>query len=536
MAPILRWRWLLPALAGVSLAILVSALRGSHGRAAVVPLSISIQANHFVDGAGQTIRLVGVNRVGTEYACQQGFAYSNGDIGAADAAAIAAWHADAVRIPLNEDCWLGINGQPSFGNVKGYRQAIEHYVTDLNADGLYAILDLHWTAPGSTVADGQRPMPDGHSAAFWRSVASTFKSNPAVVFDVFNEPYSPRADGFAGYPVTWACWKAGGCVLPDARDGVTPVPGQTYTAVGMQAMVDSIRGAGAHQPILLGGLSYANDLRGWLAHEPSDPDGRLAASFHTYPGQLCATQSCWDSTISPVVARVPVVTGEFDESVCNGGSFDVAYMNWADAHGVGYLAWGWWVLTPQQISDAGCRAYYLISDTAGTPAPPNGVNLHDHLAALAAGGVTTTSTTGTTAPTTPRKPTRPPEAGPRLLSFAARLHRNRRVVSFVLRASETCSVTLSAKTTYRYAGTTATARSTRVRRARVALGSVRFRLSAKKRKTITLTLSRAGRRLLARHTRVGSQIAIAMINSAGRRHVARRRTRLHVPNRAHKRR
>ena len=36
-------------------------------------------------------------------------------------------------------------------------------------------------------------------------------------------------------------------------------------------------------------------------------------------------------------------------------------------HGVGYLAWGWWVLSPQEIADAGCSAYYLITDAAGTP-------------------------------------------------------------------------------------------------------------------------------------------------------------------------
>lgn len=57
---------------------------------------------------------------------------------------------------------------------------------------IYGILDLHWTAPGSQVAFEQQPMPDqDHSPAFWSSVASTFKSKPAVVFDLFNEPYDP---------------------------------------------------------------------------------------------------------------------------------------------------------------------------------------------------------------------------------------------------------------------------------------------------------------------------------------------------------
>ena len=110
---------------------------------------------------------------------------------------MAAWHADAVRVPLNEDCWLGINGQPSVSgqSATAYRTAIEAWVSSLDADGIYAVLDLHWSAPGTNVADGQRPMPDDHSVAFWQSVASTFASDHAVVFDAFNEPYSPLTDG-----------------------------------------------------------------------------------------------------------------------------------------------------------------------------------------------------------------------------------------------------------------------------------------------------------------------------------------------------
>ena len=62
---------------------------------------------------GQTIRLLGVNHPSSEYACVDGYGYNDGHMEAADAAAIASWNANAVRIPINEDCWLGINGQPN---------------------------------------------------------------------------------------------------------------------------------------------------------------------------------------------------------------------------------------------------------------------------------------------------------------------------------------------------------------------------------------------------------------------------------------
>jgi endoglucanase len=178
----LRWMLLAVALAGGALLALTTG--GSTGRAAAVPLSIAVQGNHFVNGAGQTVRLLGANHPSFEYACEYGYAYNDGHMDATDAAALAAWKATAVRVPLNEDCWLGINGRPSNSqapqpplSTAGYRQAVQDYVAAATAAGLYVILDLHWSAPGANPADGQRPMPDDHSTAFWTSVATTFAAN-----------------------------------------------------------------------------------------------------------------------------------------------------------------------------------------------------------------------------------------------------------------------------------------------------------------------------------------------------------------------
>src|SRR2546423_1952263 len=104
---VFRLRWLLPVVAGFVCAFLVSVL--GQARGATPPPSISIQGNHFVNGSGETVRLLGVNHPSFGYACEYGYAYNDGNVNAADAAAIAAWHATAVRVPLNEDCWSGIN-------------------------------------------------------------------------------------------------------------------------------------------------------------------------------------------------------------------------------------------------------------------------------------------------------------------------------------------------------------------------------------------------------------------------------------------
>jgi hypothetical protein len=145
----------------------------------------------------------------------------------------------------------------------------------------------------------------------------------------------------------------------------------------MQQLIDAVRGAGATQPVLLGGLRWANDLSGWLSHRPGDPAGQTAASFHLYNVNQCVTSACWDSQVAPVATVVPVVTGELGENDCAHGFID-GFLPWADAHGVSYLGWAW-------NSDFNCSSGPgLVSDDAGTPTG-YGVGLRDHLAATAGG-------------------------------------------------------------------------------------------------------------------------------------------------------
>jgi endoglucanase len=546
-----RLGWLVTAILGIAFAIVVSLFGQAPGKAANVPLSISISGNHFVNGVGQTIRLLGVDHASFEYACVDGFGYNDGHMDDADAAAIASWHANAVRVPLNEDCWLGINGQPNNSEdpgesltASGYQQAVEAYVNALNAHGIYAILDLHWTAPGNQVAEEQQPMPDNdHSPAFWQSVASTFKNNPAVVFDVFNEPYDPTdprsgSDQDPQDQVTWNCWDTGTENGPDGgapcdtsaydANGVKTVP---YRVAGLQPLVSTIRAAGATQPVLTGGLDYANDLSQWATHAPDDPLNQEAASFHNYQGKSCDNVTCWNSTIAAVAANVPVVTGEFDEDDFQNAScenktpstFDADYMNWADQHGVSYLAWGWEVLSAQEISDQGCSAFYLTSDPSGTPAAPNGSAVHGHLAALAAGsssGTTTTPTTPTT--TTPggggsgRHPVK-------LGAFKAVVRPGGSAVGFVLRAAQSCSGTLTGQTVSTFAVPAA-----KQRRRRVSLGTVHFKLSAGRSKTVVLRLSKQSHKLLVSERSLKVQISVTL-GSGATRSVTRRNVTLKMP-------
>ncbi len=109
-----------------------------------------------------------------------------------------------------------------------YQRAVIDYVNELTANGMYAIVDLHWTAPGTAPATSLRSMPDeDHSSLFWKSVATAFADNPNVLFDIFNEPFG----------VGWDCWRDG-CVYPGGPDT------GPWQAVGMQALVNTIRATG----------------------------------------------------------------------------------------------------------------------------------------------------------------------------------------------------------------------------------------------------------------------------------------------------
>ena len=120
-----------------------------------------------------------------------------------------AWKANAVRVPLNEDCWLNINGiDPRYAG-QNYIDNIVSYVNMFTNEGFAVILDLHWSAPGSQKADGQQPMPDhDHSYTFWQSVARTFSGNDKVIFELFNEPFPDNNNWNS--PEAWRCWRDGG--------------------------------------------------------------------------------------------------------------------------------------------------------------------------------------------------------------------------------------------------------------------------------------------------------------------------------------
>jgi hypothetical protein len=342
-----------------------------------------VVGNKLIDSRSNTIFVPhGANWPSFEYACSEDWGYSQDGNTDAAAAAMQSWHINTVRIPLNSNCWLGLDSN-DYGTAAGYQAAVAAWVNILNAHGIVVILDLHWSAPSGQHALGQWPMADSNSIPFWTSVATAYASNPSVMFDAFNEPYSIWNDATNSYSfqLTWDCWENGGCQAPLVTPDQVPVTGSgagTYTVVGMSALVAAIRAGHAAQPIMLGGLDYSNNLSGWLAHKPND--SQLVASWHNYQGQSpCGdTTSCWNSEVASVAAQVPVVAGEFGETD-GSATFMNTFMTWADANGIGYLPWAWW--DADGVS-GDAALYALYAGPTFTPNAPAGTAYKAHLAAL----------------------------------------------------------------------------------------------------------------------------------------------------------
>jgi endoglucanase len=250
-----------------------------------------------------------------------------------------------------------------------YAASVDAAISKANARGMYAILDLHWSdVQGRAPCDagcfsGQQPMPDADSIVAWQRIAQRYANLPGVVFDLYNEPHD----------VAWPCWRDGGCTV------VSSTPGVTYTAVGMQQLFDAVRGLGAGNLVLVGGLDWAYDLSGvgaGFALTGSD----IAYDTHVYT-QWHSTRADWDAHFGALAASRAVVATEFGSTDCSTAAptrlldyFEApagrksARMSWA--------IWSW--------NDPGsCSQPSVIADWSGTPLPGQGQLIHDRLATIA---------------------------------------------------------------------------------------------------------------------------------------------------------
>jgi aryl-phospho-beta-D-glucosidase BglC (GH1 family) len=375
-------------------------------------MSLKIQSGHFLDASGNVVQLRGVNVSGLESVPLQGWSPGNpwgSQTGTAtpDWNLIKTWGVNAVRLPLNQASWLGYQCLKTASAATttnpdpgaNYQATVLQSVADANAAGLYVILDLHWTGPdynGTPICPtAQQPMADSdHSPAFWTSLATAFKSNPAVIFELFNEPFlgeSARGDKTAaGSDIAYGTGIETAFLLSGTVN-------YTWTITGMQQMLDAVRATGAKNPVLVGSDSWSQQLVDFLAYPVTDSAGQLGAAWHPYPitmsGSSTPQARCvglpacsalqLQAAKDIITAGYPVVITEFGDAISSSSTpntnspWSQILLPWADTNGVSYLGWTWdtW---------SGFTSNVLIIDAAGDPTNGYGAYVKQHLQCRAA--------------------------------------------------------------------------------------------------------------------------------------------------------
>jgi endoglucanase len=387
--------------AGLALAPILAIPIGtaSVSNAADTPaLSVRVRGNQLIDANGNILQLRGVDVSGLEFSHVNGQPQPDGWGGQKpNLSAIAAWKANALRVPLNEASYLGYTCyDPPSGSAHKpdptgeYKQLVKQIVNDATARGWYIILDLHKNAPNGTVngktvpiapqSSAQNEMADDdHSLAFWTALATDFKGYPNVIFDLFNEPHLDNfipPSGVSGASFAWNILRDGGTgkVFYGANTTFT----QNWKSAGMQAMVNAVRATGATNVLMSAGISWSQDNSQWVQFAPSDPLKQLALSWHAYPkfGAKFGTPDynfpgfaqgySWAQAVFD--AGYPIIIGETGDQSSNGTAsapFLVGLLSWADQRNVSVIGWSW--------NAWGSASADLIKNAGGTPTDGEGV-------------------------------------------------------------------------------------------------------------------------------------------------------------------
>jgi endoglucanase len=232
------------------------------------------------------------------------------------------WHGNAVRLQVAPPNLL--RGQPY---NRSYLAAIGEEVATAQQNGLVVILSAQYE---NTT---HQKMPNASTAQFWRLIASRYGGDLGVWFDLFNEPELDPDQGnprnkHATEQLYWDIWQHGG-----------------FGYVGMQSLVDAIRGRGARNVILAEGLAVAKTLAGLPGHMLTG--GNVAYAVHPYfSAAYWATPQAWEANWGYLTPEVPVVADEWGEFQQSGGectpqapTLVPAFLSYLAEHHVGLIAW-----------------------------------------------------------------------------------------------------------------------------------------------------------------------------------------------------
>jgi len=239
--------------------------------------------------------------------------------------AITNWNCNVFRLALVQDRWFGHMGIYDGINGDDYKKVVDDAVQLIASYGKYVILDIHHSSVGGWGEQVcQHAMPDDNSAVFWKDVARRYANHPAVLFDLYNEPF-PGFNRNMAETQKWDIWKNGGTFteagqastwdnINDGAGETVHILNKTYHTPGMQELLNVVRREGANNIIIAGGIFWGSDLWGisnGYALTDSVGGNGIVYSTHIYPWHpLGAATGVVTENISGVVGNYPIIVGE----------------------------------------------------------------------------------------------------------------------------------------------------------------------------------------------------------------------------------
>ncbi len=286
------------------------------GAATASPNNLYVSGNQILDN-GNAVKLKGVNVSGLEFTNSGGSSDPNTLAPTFQSninSALNTFNSRLIRLPLCQDRWIGQGGTDDWGAPNyssSYWAFVDGIVNQASNANAYVLLECHWSDMGTWGSNfGQHNFCDWNTNYFWSQIAARYANNPAVIFGLYNEPHDLASDGNGA--ASWNIWKNGGQIT-EQYHGAT----YQYWSPGQQTLVNTIRGTGAHNLIVAGGLDWAYDLRGLTGGSAlSDPGGNgIAYDVHIYyftgSASYKSDPANWNTEILPAAKQYPVLAGEF---------------------------------------------------------------------------------------------------------------------------------------------------------------------------------------------------------------------------------
>jgi hypothetical protein len=161
------------------------------------------------------------------------------------------------------------------------------------------------------------------SVDLWTTFARRYASEPAVLYDLFNEPHDRLDDD--PYPLN----KEDGTTYPLSQKQVTMKEWQPWA----RNLTQAIRSENPDALVFVGGTNWAYDLRGM----PMDLEN-IVYSTHVYPNK----GSDWSGAFGNLSGSVPVFAGEFGGSETpDDMDFVQRLIDYLEGLEIGWTAWSW---------------------------------------------------------------------------------------------------------------------------------------------------------------------------------------------------